>query len=182
MTKLSYIALSQIVGGLLVIVGALHSPTLTETSADVQIYIAPLVFGAVCILAGAMLLLREPIGLYLSLLVQGLQVLSLGAPFRFLFLAGLKVAVQLTSHGLQGAAAGGGEYAVTSEPFDAAISGLGIVVRAQLGFNWTLEGNPSWSLQVNLVAVSLAWYLITHADSIVASWHPDPSSRPNSAV
>ena len=170
MTRLKYLAISQIAGGTLVILGALHDPGTTPTHVHFSLYIAPVLFGAVSILAGVMLLLREPVSLYLTLAVQTLQILNLGAPVRLVLLAGLRLASTLSSNGLYGTLGIGGEFGFSLTAPDGTLGAGGLSFSGSLGYQITQGAPWTWSISLNWLALYLAYYVWRYSDEIASAW------------
>ena len=116
-------------------VGSFYNPTRDATTAEVTFLLAPALVGAISAISGALLLLREPTGLYSSFLVQGFQVLNFGGPVRLVYLAGLKASLLLFNTGLIVSAGFGGEFALGMDPPDAVPAGSGILAAASLGYD-----------------------------------------------
>lgn len=164
------LALSQLLGAALLVAGSFYDLEGSGQGMSFRVLLAPLVFAAVSTTAGVLLILREPISLYLTLLVQALQTILIGAPVRWVFAAGLKAATIASPSGVQVQLGIAGEHLLTFAPPDAVPQGSGLVLQFVFGYLWTPLSDAAWSIGINWVPLLLAWYLWKDCDNIVAGW------------
>lgn len=129
-----------------------------------------LLLSAASAVSGFLLLQREPLALPIAFVIQLLQVLGLGTPIRYVFLAGVRVGTLLSNGGVQLQFALGSEYSLTTNPPNGLVKGYGLNLQAYFGVQPFPLESSSWSFFINWVAVYLALYLWREGASIAASW------------
>jgi len=146
-----FIGWCEIIGGVLMVFGVWQ---VTHVEAgNTHLLFSPIAWGfsALSVVGGYQLLMARPSGIVLSVFVQGLQIVSVNAAWRYVFLAGARLMFLVSSVGLRVSAGGGGAFIFTSAPPDGTLSAPGLA----LSFNFSIMGElekATWALGINLVA------------------------------
>ena len=177
-----FLALSQLLGAAALVFGSLFDIHGSRQELQFRVLLFPVGFAALSALAGILLIIREPIALYLTLLVQGFQVILIGAPIRLVFAAGLKLATIVSTSGIQVQLGLAGEHLFTFDPPDALLQGHGLALQFAVGYLWTPLSQASWSIGINWVPLLLTWYLWKDSDNIVAAWDRERARTSAGAV
>jgi hypothetical protein len=172
-----FLAFSQLIAAALLALGAAHDGTAAAGEFHLSLYLAPFILGAFTALAGILLLLREPLSLYLTFCVQALQVLNIGAPIRLICVAGLKAATILSSNGIQVALGLGGEAALNLSPTDAQLQGIGLAMNGNVGWQNEVGATWLWSYSVNWIPLYFAYYIWRNRNAIIADWATNESPQ-----
>lgn len=146
-----FVGWSQIIGGLLMLLGVWQITHLEP--GNIHVVFSPIAWGfaALSVVAGYQLLMARPSGMVLSLFVQGLQIVSVNAAWRYVFLAGARLTLLVSSVGLRVSAGGGGAFILTSAPPDGTLNAPGLALAFNLSIMGELE-KATWALGINLVA------------------------------
>jgi hypothetical protein len=140
--------------------GSLIPRGLDEGTYWFTVVLFPVAAGSLAVVAGALLLLREPLGVYLSLLVQASQIAAFSGTWRFVFRTGIWVTWLINSSGSGILPGVGGQGAASTEPPDGTLSALGTFIQFKFGFFASGRATPEWSVGINLVALYLTWLLL----------------------
>ena len=150
-TWVRFIGWSEIIGGVLMILGVWQIKHVGPGNIHFVLSAITWGFAALSIVAGAQLLMEPASGMVLSLFVQGLQIVSVNAGWRYVFLAGPKLTLLIASVGLRVSAGGGGAFILTSAPQNGTLDAPGLAFAFNLSIMGRLE-TATWALGINLLA------------------------------
>ena len=155
------IALAEIVGGALVILAYRLTAFTPGIALAPWQHVLGVLFGALAIVAGVLLLGRRPLGVRLSLAVQALQVLAItGMPdFRFVALAGPKLRLVLATTGVHLRAGFGGEFLLVPWARDGTLQAIAIELEIGGGYSPGPLADSTTTIGLNLLAILFVHHL-----------------------
>ena len=175
-STLRAIALAEIVGGALVIIGyRLMAFTPGITLAAWQ-HVLGVLFGGGAVLAGVLLLVRRPLGVRLSLLVQAMQVVAITwvPAFSFVALAGPKLRLVLATTGVHLRAGFGGEFLLVPWARDGTLTAIAVQVELGGGYSPSPLAESTTTLGINLLALVFMGHLWRASTRVVMGIEPTP--------
>lgn len=153
---LRFLALSEIAGGLLLILGIVSSLALAPQFIPPWNVPLATAFALLAISAGTLLLKRDPKGIPLSLLAQTLQAVSIGAGGRFVALAGVRISLVIASTGAALFLDGGGAFHLSTSAPDGSLEALGTLIKLHLGANAQTLNDSTRTIGINFLAIHFA--------------------------
>jgi hypothetical protein len=161
--RMRLLAIMEIAGGLLAILGiALDVGLAPQLLPPWNIPLAT-IFALLAISAGVLLLARDSRGIPLSLLTQGLQIVSISAGGRYTALAGIKISIVIASTGAALLLEGGGAFHLSTSGADGSFRAAGTMIEMHIGTNAQLLSESTFTVGINFVAI----YLVTR---LLAMW------------
>jgi len=146
------IGLIEIIGGTLCIAGSVVPKPADPGTLLVSIPLLNVLAGALTVMAGLLLLLKERTGVVPSLGVQLAQVVNFSLGWRYVFLAGPKVTWVLASVGTLMDVGVGGNFLLTPTPSDGTLNALGYGASVYFGLMPHPLATSHWTIGVNLLA------------------------------
>ena len=147
------LAATQIAGGALTIAGFVLTYQVFGYRLRFWLVLLAAAFALAAIIGGLELLRGSRRGIVLSMVVQGAQILTWSAGWRYVFLAGPKLTWVVASVGTGVSVGGGGTFLFDPTPVDGQLNGVGLTLEVGIGVWPSPLAEASWTVGLNALAL-----------------------------
>ena len=174
------LAATQLAGGALTIAGFVLTFQIFGYRLRFWLVLLAAAFALAAIVAGLELLRGTRRGLLLSMAVQGAQILTWSAGWRYVWLAGPKITWVVASVGTGVSVGGGGTFLLDPNPVDGQLNGVGLTLEIGLGVWPRPLAEASWTIGLNAFALLAFVHLWdAYEKSRNATARPSTADRPD---